>query len=117
MASKEKEGNALTGESGPGTGLKDLLPIPVDGARQQDTKTGTGGDAPSLSHALASDDHEGKGHAQQDHEQEVLNLGWNEPKDEIAAPLVGGLDNEDLWLLIRRFNKVCAVLLIAASRH
>lgn len=62
---------------------------------------------PTLSHALAVDDHEEKGRAQLDHEEEdVVDLGWNEKKERIAAPLVGGLNNEDLWLLIRRFNKV-----------
>ncbi|KAK8070252.1 hypothetical protein PG994_006868 [Apiospora phragmitis] len=62
---------------------------------------------PTLSHALALDDHEEKGRAQQDHfEEDVLDLGWNEKKERIAAPLVGGLGNEDLWLLVRRFNKV-----------
>lgn len=63
-------------------------------------------DNPSLSHELATDDHEVKGLAQQDHPQEVLDLGWNQKKQEIAEPLVGGLDNEELWMLVRRFNKV-----------
>jgi hypothetical protein len=35
-----------------------------------------------------------------------MDLGWNEPKEAVAKPLVGGLSNEDLWLLVRRFNKV-----------
>ncbi|KAM7212950.1 Protein of unknown function (DUF3292) domain containing protein [Rhypophila decipiens] len=106
MASEKKESNALTGDSGPGTSIKNLLPTPaVDPTKPtSDNDTQMGG-APSLSHALATDDHDEKGHAQQDHEKEVLNLGWNEPKEEIAAPLVGGIDNEDLWLLVRRFNK------------
>lgn len=47
-----------------------------------------------------------KGLAQIDHGSEVKDLGWNEPKENIASPLVGGLNNEELWLLIRRFNKV-----------
>lgn len=96
----------MTGDSGPGTNIKDLLPIPAQDPRVTDDATETGDHPPSLSHALATDDHAQKGHAQQDHEREVLDLGWNEPKDEIAAPLVGGLGNEDLWLLIRRFNQV-----------
>lgn len=37
---------------------------------------------------------------------EVSDLGWNEQPDEVENPLVAGLDNEDLWLLIRRFNQV-----------
>jgi len=46
------------------------------------------------------------GVAQLPHNEEVKDLGWNEPKEDIAAPLVGGLDNETLWMLVRRFNKV-----------
>ena len=65
---------------------------------------------PSLSHALAatSDSQEEKGVAQRDRRQhpEVEDLGWNERKEEIVSPLVRGLSNEDLWLLVRRFNKV-----------
>jgi hypothetical protein len=67
--------------------------------------------APTESHALAleaatSPTEHGQGAAQVEHGQEVVNLGWNEPKEHIASPLVGGLSNEDLWLLVRRFNKV-----------
>lgn len=61
---------------------------------------------PTESHALAMQNPEIKGLAQIDHGNEVEDLGWNEPKENIAAPLVGGLGNEELWLLIRRFNKV-----------
>lgn len=69
-------------------------------------------DKPSLSHALAvTDNKEGKDVAQRGHPDyaEVVNLGWNEREEEIVSPLVGGLNNEDLWLLVRRFNKVCTV--------
>ncbi|OAA63417.1 hypothetical protein SPI_03580 [Niveomyces insectorum RCEF 264] len=63
-------------------------------------------DAPTLSHSLAVGDHDEKGAAQQAHlTEEVTDLGWNEKKQDIVAPLVGGMDNEELWLLIRRFNK------------
>ena len=102
----------MTGDTGPGTSLRDLLPIPAQDpttTTTNDANTTPSENAPSLSHALATDDHAKKGHAQEDHEEEVLNLGWNEPKQEIAAPLVGGMDNEDLWLLIRRFNKVSSI--------
>lgn len=93
-----------------GAAVKDLLPIPSD--MQAITDPGktevshTLMDNPSLSHELATDDHEEKGLAQQDHPQEVLDLGWNQKKQAIAEPLVGGLDNEELWMLVRRFNKV-----------
>lgn len=112
MASTDgpKATNAVTGDSGPGTGLKDILPIPADTEFIADTEqpetSSTLGEAATLSHALATDDHESKGRAQQDHESpEVLDLGWNEKKQDIAQPLVGGMNNEELWLLVRRFDK------------
>ena len=59
------------------------------------------------SHALANADHDEKGAAQNGHnESEVKDLGWNENPDDVPKPLVGGLPNEELWLLVRRFNKV-----------
>jgi hypothetical protein len=68
-------------------------------------------DTPTESHALAMEaakaTHPAEaGAAQVQHAEEVVDLGWNEPKELIAKPLVGGLSNEDLWLLVRRFNKV-----------
>lgn len=102
--------NIITGDNGPGTTIADLLPIPSDTQPISDpAKTETSAtllEDPSLSHALATEDHDDKGLAQQEHTEEVLNLGWNQKKQEIAEPLVGGLDNEELWLLVRRFNKV-----------
>lgn len=63
-------------------------------------------DAPSDSHALANADHDEKGHAQQQHDGgEVRDLGWNEHPKNVPMPLVGGLPNEELWQLVRRFNK------------
>jgi hypothetical protein len=63
---------------------------------------------PTNSHELANADHEEKGAAQMDHGQtEVRDLGWNESPSEVPNPVVGGLSNEELWTLIRRFNKVC----------
>ena len=65
-------------------------------------------DHPTESHELANADHEEKGAAQLDHGQtEVRDLGWNESPTEVPNPVVGGLGNEELWTLIRRFNKVC----------
>ncbi|KAK3052055.1 hypothetical protein LTS18_012319, partial [Coniosporium uncinatum] len=46
-----------------------------------------------------------QGAAHQDHEGEVKDLGWHKPEEQIPSPLVGRLPNEDLWLLLRRFNK------------
>ena len=67
----------------------------------------TAADAPTESHALAEADHEEKGAAQEHHfEAEVKDLGWNEHPESVPKPLVGGFQNEDLWLQVRRFNKV-----------
>jgi hypothetical protein len=64
-------------------------------------------DSPTDSHALATADHDEKGAAQIEHtEPEVKDLGWDEKPEHIPVPLVGGLANEDLWVLVRRFNKV-----------
>lgn len=66
---------------------------------------------PTESHALATADHEHKGVAQQGHDEvEVKDLGWNDPPERMAAPLVGKLPNEELWTLIRRFDKVRTTL-------
>ncbi|KAK3314334.1 hypothetical protein B0H66DRAFT_568264 [Apodospora peruviana] len=104
MATEERKTNIATGDSGPGTALKDLLPTPAGNPADATEARDDHGHA-TLSHALAHDDHALKGQAQLDHDKEVLDLGWNEPKQEVAAPLVGGMDNEDLWMLVRRFNK------------
>jgi hypothetical protein len=65
------------------------------------------GSAPTDSHALATEEHELKGAAQIAHgESEVKDLGWDEDATGVPTPLVGGLPNEDLWILVRRFNKV-----------
>ncbi|RPA93927.1 hypothetical protein L873DRAFT_1703435 [Choiromyces venosus 120613-1] len=62
--------------------------------------------APTESHALAVADHDEKGAAQIGHgEPEVKDLGWNERVERVPQPLVGGLPNEELWTLVRRFNK------------
>lgn len=102
--------SSISGDSGPGTSIADLLPLPPDTQPVSDPnkieESTTLANDPSLSHSLATNDHVEKGLAQQYHEDEVLDLGWKQEKhEESAAPLVGGLDNEDLWLLIRRFNK------------
>jgi hypothetical protein len=66
---------------------------------------------PTLSHSLATEDQNEKGAAQIDHGQtEVKDLGWNEDVVDVPTPLVGGLPNEELWTLVRRFNKVGTIL-------
>ncbi|OJD39935.1 uncharacterized protein BKCO1_2000319 [Diplodia corticola] len=117
----------------PGAVYKDLLPIPVPSDTtattdplKEEPAAPTLRDEPTLSHALAmAGDAEpeavappmngeeatattaaaNKGAAQRAHDAEVVNLGWHEPKQEIVEPLVGGMDNDELWLLVRRFNK------------
>jgi len=63
-------------------------------------------DKPTTSHELADVEQEEKGEAQIQHgELEVKNLGWNEKKGDVPEPLVGRMPNEELWALIRRFDK------------
>lgn len=70
-------------------------------------------ETPTASHALASEasalsplDPTPKGAAQVLHDNvEVKDLGWNAHTSRIPQPVVGGLHNEDLWTLIRRFDK------------
>ena len=69
---------------------------------------------PTESHQLANapvDEEEEKGVAQLAHNDaaEVKDLGWNDHPDDVPSPLVGGMQNEELWTLIRRFNKVTLI--------
>lgn len=62
---------------------------------------------PTESHQLANEpleEGEEMGAAQIDH-PDVKDMGWNDHPDSIPT-LVGGMQNEELWTLIRRFNKV-----------
>lgn len=97
------------------TGLvyKDLLPIPDDTQPVSDPNriemSQTMRDEPTASHALAQADHDEKGLAQMPHNAEVVDLGWHETAEDMPKPLVGGLPNDELWILVRRFNKVRGV--------
>ena len=90
--------------------VKDILPIPDNTeavtAPEKEELHHSLEDEATLSHSLAVADHDDKGHAQTDHDEMVKDLGWHEPDQKIANPLVGRLPNEELWLLLRRFNKV-----------
>lgn len=92
-----------------GATIQDILPIPdpntIINADKHESSNALGEEA-TASHALAVADHDEKGAAQIEHDAEVQDLGWNEPKEQIASPLVGGMDNEELYMLVRRFNKV-----------
>lgn len=70
-------------------------------------------EAPTASHALAEDEDgpsietkiAGEQVAQQD-QTEAKNLGWNRRSGEgDTPPMVRGLGNEELWTLVRRFDK------------
>lgn len=40
-------------------------------------------------------------------ENETSDIGWETlTPDDLNERIVGGISNEDLWMLIRRFNKV-----------
>ena len=71
------------------------------------TSSASGSNAPSESHTLAaSADYDHIGAVQKDHEEgEVRDMGWNDHPKDVPTPLVGGLPNEELWTLVRRFNK------------
>lgn len=99
-----------------GAVFKDLLPAPHETEPDKEETFTTLTDKPTESHALAMEAATGiqnaegevkKGAAQAEHEADVVDLGWNEPETAVPKPLVGGLSNEDLWILVRRFNKVC----------
>lgn len=63
---------------------------------------------PTDSHILSQvePEEEAKGLAQKAGvTNKVSDIGWGE-SDEIEERIVTGLSNEDLWMLIRRFNKV-----------
>ena len=98
--------------SGTGVNYQDLLPVPEKtnaiSNPDQHEKSHALDEGETASHALATAEHEEKGVAQQAHEHEVKDLGWNAPEEKVPAPLVGGMDNEYLWMLVRRFNKVRA---------
>ncbi|EGX88259.1 hypothetical protein CCM_08302 [Cordyceps militaris CM01] len=64
---------------------------------------------PTESHALASqtlvDPNQAGASPPPSAPGEVLDLGWNEADKSSLPPIVQGLDNEQLWALLRRFNK------------
>ncbi|CAI7661051.1 unnamed protein product [Penicillium bialowiezense] len=63
-------------------------------------------EGPTDSHVLSQVEQDEKGLAQKAGETaEITNIGWGEHADHVAEPLVAGLANEDLWMLIRRFDK------------
>jgi hypothetical protein len=68
-------------------------------------------DAPTDSHALAHADLEVKGLVHKSPDTDATtDIGWTQQPQEFDEPIVGGISNDDLWMLIRRFNKVCNAL-------
>lgn len=66
-------------------------------------------EGPTDSHVLSQIDQDEKGLSQKASETtEITNIGWDESPKLIEEPLVAGISNEDLWMLIRRFDKVQA---------
>lgn len=66
-------------------------------------------DEPTDSHALANQtavnaDRFGVSRRNSNY-KEVLDLGWNEEDKTRLQPIVQGIENEELWALLRRFNK------------
>jgi Protein of unknown function (DUF3292) len=85
--------------------IQDILPIPASTDPDNQDLADSMGDKPTESHALAMAEPEEKGAAQVEHDQEIVDLGWNEDPRNIDNPLIGGIKNEDLWVLVRRFDK------------
>lgn len=86
----------------------DKKPLPAVTETSPALETG-----PTDSHTLATIEHDEKGAAQIGHsETEVKDLGWDKVAEHVPAPVVGGLPNEELWILVRRFNHVYPSLLL-----
>ncbi|KAJ5266980.1 hypothetical protein N7478_009788 [Penicillium angulare] len=63
-------------------------------------------EGPTDSHILSQVEQDEKGLSQQaGDDAEVTDLGWTQPSEHFDEALIAGLSNEDLWMLIRRFNK------------
>lgn len=94
---------ATTSNNSQSNSVTSIMNTPTSSASASSASTGF---APSDSHALASADHEHIGAVQMNHEEgEVRDMGWQEHPKDMPTPLVGGLPNEELWTLVRRFNK------------
>ena len=64
-------------------------------------------DSPTDSHEISKIKQDEKGLAQKAGDnKEVSDIGWSQEPVEIEEQIVHGLSNEDLWMLIRRFDQV-----------
>ncbi|WQF86745.1 hypothetical protein CDEST_11759 [Colletotrichum destructivum] len=59
----------------------------------------------SDSHLLAASTIVNTEYAKPSEDQSVYDLGWSDEPKQDAKPWVRGMDNEDLWVLVRRLNK------------
>ncbi|KAJ5918828.1 hypothetical protein N7454_009972 [Penicillium verhagenii] len=63
-------------------------------------------EGPTDSHILSQVEQNEKGLSQQAGiTSDITDLGWNQPSHHFDEAIVAGLSNEDLWMLIRRFDK------------
>jgi hypothetical protein len=70
-------------------------------------------EGPTDSHVLSQVEQDEKGLAQKaGATEEITNVGWGVSPNVIEEPLVAGLSNEDLWMLIRRFDKVRSLTIV-----
>lgn len=76
--------------------------------QQEFNSNGIVDEPPTISHKLASqtNDQPQHGTAQvMHHGVQVQDLGWDQDNGDYDEPLMGNLSNEELWTLVRRFNK------------
>lgn len=72
------------------------------------TRASSTPERPTDSHVLSQVEPDEKGLSQQTGgTTAITDLGWTKPIEHIEERLVAHLSNEDLWMLIRRFDKVC----------
>lgn len=75
-------------------------------------ETGDDPTGPTDSHVLSQVEQDEKGLAEQAGDTTTTtDIGWNQDPEDVDGRIVAGLSNEDLWMLIRRFNKACALYL------
>lgn len=94
----------------------DITPGLIDTNRERinrkliDIKEGLTKSFAADSHDLAFGDHEVKGEAQKqpiiESGAQVRDLGWHKNIADMPGTLIGGVTNENLFAMIRRFNKV-----------
>jgi len=73
-----------------------------------DAPSRTENKAPTDSHAISQVVPDEKGLIQKAAaSHEVSDIGWEHGPDEIGEQIVPGLANDDLWMLLRRFDKAC----------